>query len=317
MKYLEIFGRNFILIIIAAIAIYSIFLIVSDIDLVYDTLSNFDWKYLPLILIIIFCSWLILFARWEIILRSHKIRLPMRDNLLIYLAGYTFAITPVRSGELIKSVLLKNKFDVKRSVSAPLILTERVYDVIGTIIIALTAIAFLGLDYLPIIFATLAITFFAVFSIYSKSSFDFFLRLIKKLRFLQRFDASLENSHDILRNSLNRKTVLLSCTLTVLFRLLEAVGIYLVLLSLGIDVVNFFELAATYSMSMILGAISMSPAGLGVTEGSFAGLLVLHGLELSTALVVAVIVRFFTLWYAVVIGFIALRLSRGLNVNTN
>ena len=134
---------------------------------------------------------------------------------------------------------------------------------------------------------------------------------------MQRFDASLENSHDILRNSLNRKTVLLSCTLTVLFRLLEAVGIYLVLLSLGIDVVNYFELAATYSMSMILGAISMSPAGLGVTEGSFAGLLVLHGLELSTALVVAVIVRFFTLWYAVVIGFIALRLSRGLNVNTN
>ena len=51
--------------------------------------------------------------------------------------------------------------------------------------------------------------------------------------------------------------------------------------------------------------------------GSFAGFLVLHGLELSTALVVAVIVRFFTLWYAVVVGFIALRLSRGLNVNTN
>ena len=71
------------------------------------------------------------------------------------------------------------------------------------------------------------------------------------------------------------------------------------------------------NISVILGAISMSPGGIGVTEGSFAGFLVLHGLELSTALVVAVIVRFFTLWYAVVIGFIALRLSRGLNVNTN
>ena len=32
MKYLEIFGRNFIFVIIAAIAIYSIFLIVSDIN---------------------------------------------------------------------------------------------------------------------------------------------------------------------------------------------------------------------------------------------------------------------------------------------
>ena len=317
MNYLEIFGRNFILIIIAAIAIYSIFLVVSDINLVYDTLSNFDWKFFPLILIIIFCSWLILFVRWEIILRSYKIHLPVKDNLLIYLAGSTFAITPVKSGELIKSVLLKNKFDVKRSVSAPLILTERIYDIIGTITIALTAIVFLGLDYLPVIFVAIAITFFVVFSIYSKSSFDYFLRLIKKLRFLRRFHASLENSHGTLRNSLNKKTVISSCMLTVSYRLLEAVGIYLILLSLGIDVVSYFELASTYSMSVILGAISMSPGGIGVTEGSFAGLLALHGLELSTAFVVAVIVRFFTLWYAVVIGFIALRLSRGLNVNTN
>ena len=101
------------------------------------------------------------------------------------------------------------------------------------------------------------------------------------------------------------------------YRLLEAVGIYLILLALGIDVASYFELASTYSMSVILGAISMSPGGIGVTEGSFAGLLALHGLEFSTALVVAVIVRFFTLWYAVIVGFIALRLSRGLNVNTN
>ena len=117
MKYLEIFGRNFILIIIAAIAIYSIFLVVSDINLVYDTLSNFDWKFFPLILIIIFCSWLILFVRWEIILRSYKIRLPVKDNLLIYLAGSTFAITPVKSGELIKSVLSFGIGNAKKSAS--------------------------------------------------------------------------------------------------------------------------------------------------------------------------------------------------------
>jgi hypothetical protein len=43
----------------------------------------------------------------------------------------------------------------------------------------------------------------------------------------------------------------------------------------------------------------------------------LHGLELSTALVVAIIIRFFTLWYGIGVGFIALRLSRGLDINTN
>ena len=70
---------------------------------------------------------------------------------------------------------------MKRSVSAPLILTERVYDVIGTITIALTAIVFLGLDYLPVIFVAIAITFFVIFSIYSKSSFDFFFTINQKI----------------------------------------------------------------------------------------------------------------------------------------
>ena len=47
MEYSDIFGRNFILIIIATIGIYSIFLIFSDINLIYDKLLNFNWKFLP------------------------------------------------------------------------------------------------------------------------------------------------------------------------------------------------------------------------------------------------------------------------------
>ena len=304
MKYLNIFGRNFILIIIAAIGIYSVFLIFSDINSVYDKLSNFDWKFLPLILLTIFCAWIILFIRWEVILRSHDIHIPFKDNLLIYLAGFTLSITPLKSGELIKSILLKNKFNVKRTVSAPLVLTERFYDILGTIIVALAGIFFLGFEYLPVISVALVLTFLIIFSIYSKSNFQYVLRFINKFQFLHKFSSSLENSQDILRNSLSKKTIFVSCSLTVLFRLMEGIGIY-------------FVLVTTYSMSVILGSISMSPGGLGVTEGSLAGLMSLHGLELSTALVVAIIIRFFTLWYGIGVGFIALRLSRGLDINTN
>ncbi len=51
---------------------------------------------------------------------------------------------------------------------------------------------------------------------------------------------------------------------------------------------EFFHLAAKYSTSVILGTISMSPGGLGVTEGSFAGLLALQGFEFQTVLVFGV-----------------------------
>ena len=52
----------------------------------------------------------------------------------------------------------------------------------------------------------------------------------------------------------------------------------------------------------------MSPGGLGVTEGSFAGLLTLQGFELQATLVLAIIIRFFTLWFAVIVGLISFRL---------
>ena len=54
----------------------------------------------------------------------------------------------------------------------------------------------------------------------------------------------------------------------------------------------------------------MSPGGLGVTEGSFAGLLALYGFELQTTLVLAIIIRFFTLWFGVIVGFISLKLIK-------
>ena len=292
------FGRNFILILLTAIAIYSIFLIFSDINLVYNKLSNFDWKFIPLILAIIFCSWLVLFARWVIILRSYKIHIPLKDNLLIYLAGFTLSITPIKTGELIKSVLLKNKFKIKRTISVPLVLVERFYDIIGTVILALVVILLM------------------LFSIYSKSSFSYFLRFINKFKFLQKFSVSLEDSQDIIRNSLKRKTVFFSSVLTVLFRLVEALGIYIVLVSFGINIINYLMLATTYSVSIILGSVSMMPGGLGITEGSLAGLMSVQGMDLSTALILAIVIRFFTLWYGIVVGFIALKLSKGLIVNT-
>ncbi len=311
----SIFGKKFILIIIGAVVIYSIFLIFSDINTVYDKLKNFDTQFLPLILLTIFSSWMVLFIRWHIILRSSNIKIPLKNNILIYLAGFTLSISPIKSGELIKSILLKNQFGIKRTISAPLVLIERFYDIIGTIAIALLGITFLGFEYIPVLFVVLILSFLVIFLIYSKSNFKYILRIFNKITFLKKFSLSLENSQTSIRTSLNKKTAICSSALTILYRFVEAIGIYLVFLSLGINLINYFELAAMYSMSVILGSVSMLPGGLGVTEGSFAGLISFYGLDFSTALVVAVIVRFFTLWYGVGIGFLALKLNGGLNLN--
>ena len=93
-------------------------------------------------------------------------------------------------------------------------------------------------------------------------------------------------------------------------------AVLFVLKSLSIDSLGFAEIASTYASSLFLGALSFLPGGLGITEGSFAGLLNLQGISLSMAVVIVIIVRLFTLWFGVVIGFIALKLVGGFSIKS-
>ena len=292
-----------------AVAIYSSFLFFSDFSIVYEKIQNFQITSLPLILLVVFSSWLVLFIRWMILLKKHQIQIPLKINFLIFFAGFTLAISPAKSGELIKSVLLKNKCGIAATKTIPIIFLERFYDIIGTTAVAIIGITFLGLE-LGIVLALVPIVILVIFYLfYSKRSFDFTLKILKHIKPLQKFLSNIEESHEIIRHSSDVKTICSCSGLTIVFRIIEAIGILLILQALGINFIEFFNLLSMYSASVILGSISMSPGGLGVTEGSFAGLLTLYELELQTTLAIAVIVRFFTMWFAIVVGFISLKLS--------
>ena len=317
MKTSNFFGKNFFIILIIAIGIYSIFLIYSDFNTVINNSLTFNFIFIPLILLTIFSSWMFLFIRWTLLLKNSSIKIPFKDNLLIYLAGFTFSISPAKSGEWIKSIFLKNKFNIDKSTSIPIIFVERFYDVLALIILILFGLSFLGFEFLPIVILCVGILFSILFLIYSKSKFDYFVRFASKFKFLQKLIIPLESSHEIIRKSITPKTFLISTSLTIFYRLIEALSVYLVFLGFGIDLISYFELTYMYSASIILGSISMIPGGLGVTEGSLASLISSQGIAFSSALVLVIIIRFFTLWFGVIVGFIALKLSGALNVNDN
>ena len=308
MQYSEFLGKKYLLIILGAFGIYSLFLFFSDIENVYDKLVNLNLVFIPLILLVVFSSWMILFIRWFVLLKKNQINIPIKLNLAIFFAGFTLAISPAKSGELIKSVLLKNKCNIKRTETVPIVFLERFYDIIGTAIVAAIGITFLGFEF-SFVLAFVAIVIIIIFyATYSKKSVGLTLNIIGRIKFLKKYSSNLEESQKIIKKSSNIQTVGICSVLTILFRFVEAIGVGLVLLSLGINFIDFFQLASTYSASIILGTISMSPGGLGVTEGSLAGLLTLQGIELKTTIILAIIIRFFTLWFGIIVGFVSLKL---------
>lgn len=101
------FENNFIVIIIAAVGIYAIFLFISDYNILSQKIINFQIEYLIPILLIVTASWVPLNLKWYYLLKKNGINIPFRKSVLIWLSGSALIATPGQLGELIKSQLIK------------------------------------------------------------------------------------------------------------------------------------------------------------------------------------------------------------------
>lgn len=257
-------------------------------------------------------SWLVLFLRWTILLKNNAILIPHRQSFLIYIASYSMSATPGQLGELIKSQLLKNKFDVPVTKTAPLVIIERLSDLTGAIIVSIFGFWLLDINiYVPII-ASIALAMIFIL-LKSKKMFNKTLNLIKKVKFASKLADPIAESFDTIYLSLNKKTLVVSTILSICFWLLIGTSSYFVLSAVGINNLELLKVISIYSSSIIIGAASFIPGGVGVAEGSIAGLLHLSGINLSVAFALGILIRIFTLWYGVVVGFIALKISGGLS----
>jgi len=303
------------IVIIATIALYFIFLVISDLGEVYAQLNKMDTSYLPIILVLIPLCWITLFTRWNLLLKNSNVHVPIKDNLKIYLSGFALSITPGKVGELIKSQLLKTKFGIPREKTAPIVLVEQLYNIIGII-----GVSILGLWYFElgahIILIAAALLVILLILISSKRLFEKFLTLLSRIKFLSQYTSSFSNSYDVLRKSTRGWVVVYASILSIVFWLVESVIAYFVLLSFGVNYIEFLSVITTYTSSIILGVASFLPLGIGVVEGSLAGFFTLQGVDVSIALTLVIFIRIFTRWIAVSVGFVSLKLSGGFSLNT-
>ena len=302
------FKKNLLLGILGIIAIYAIILIAFDVNIISEKINDFDFQYLPFIIPLIPLTWGVLFLRWNLLLKNSAIDIPLKDNFMIFISGFALGVTPGKVGELIKAELLKNKFNIPRSKTAPLVIVERFYDFFAIAIISLFGI--LVFEYSIYIFTILAVGIIIFLTITSSEKlFLKFLQKIEKIKFLRNFSSELPKSFTIIQKSTRGKILPLSIILSVIFWILDSIIAYLTLLSFGIDIIDYFVLMSIYTSSIILGVISFLPLGIGVVEGSMVGFLSLNGIEFPLATAIVVFIRFFTRWIGVMAGFLGLKFS--------
>jgi uncharacterized protein (TIRG00374 family) len=89
---------------------------------------------------------------------------------------------------------------------------------------------------------------------------------------------------------------------------LECLGLYIVLKVYSsitnIDV-SILSAVFIYGFSTIIGSIAMLPGGLGLTEASLTGLMILLNIPKDVSVASTFIIRVATLWFSVLVGVVS------------
>jgi glycosyltransferase 2 family protein len=240
-------------------------------------------------------------GRWVMLSRALDLRVPFGANMLYYFSGYSLTATPGKAGEAIRLWLLKSGHGIAYSRSMPLMLADRALDIWAVMLLTLVSFSgfqayrWYGLALLVLVVAvSLPIVRPRLLEPMLLAAAGRMKRRVRLLVLLRRVLRAMDRLS-------SWRTYGVTLVPSVIGWLAEAAALYLILLHFGAEV-SLANAVFVFSFSMIVGAISMLPGGLGSTEATMVLLLSALGVDLDVALLSTAIVRVTTFWFAVVIG---------------
>lgn len=274
-----------------------------DYEKVISSFKNFDWYLLPILLALSFGNYISRFFKWEYYLKIIDVKLQKIDSLSIFMSGLIMSVTPGKMGELLKSYLVKQVNGTSISKTAPIVFAERATDFLSLTILALVGAYFYDYGKNIIIVIGLIIIIGLVI-VSNKKLFYKIVSLLSGISFISKHTLKISTAYESSSKLLSITPLVLMTMLSIVSWGFECFGFYLILKNFGMQIDALWAFFS-YSFATIVGALSMLPGGLGVTEGSLTFMLVQKGLSEHNAFAATFIVRAVTLWFAVLVGAIS------------
>lgn len=296
--------KRILLSISLAAIIYLTFIIYVDFQKIAESFSKFNWWLVPVLLALSLGNYFSRFIKWQYYLKLIQVNLQKLDSLSIFLSGLVMSITPGKMGELLKAYLIKQVNHTPISKTAPIVFAERITD-----FLALTILSILGAYYFnfgkTIAIVILLLILIGVIILTNHRIFSALTSIVSRINFLKKHIQKIENLY---QSSSRMLSIFPLTTMTILSAFswgLEGLGYYLIIS--GFDsTISLAWALFSYSFSTIVGAVSMLPGGLGITEGSLTLMSIKIGLSENDSTAATFIVRAVTLWFAVLAGAISL-----------
>ena len=288
--------------IVASILFYFSAFLFSDIFKIYSLYREFNWFLFPLVLFLVACGYFIRMIRWKYYLNLSNINISFKKANIIFICGLSMSVTPAKSGELIKSYLLKEQNNISYKVSAPIIFTERLTDLIGMILLSL--IGFLSFqDQYQNIFTLILLLAMLLLLLHNQKTCLYIISVMNRFPKLDKL--GLKQLYLNSLNLLKLRPFLIGIFLSIFSWFLEGISFFIILSGVNAEI-SMYSAISIFSLSSLIGIATMLPGGLGSTEGSIIGLLQLENIVISSAVFSTLLIRVCTLWFAVLLGLFAL-----------
>jgi uncharacterized protein (TIRG00374 family) len=309
--------RRLLLGVLMGVAVFAGFSIYADVRELGSRLAGFGWWAFAAAIGLALFNYGVRLVRWELYLRHRRIVLPRWQSGLIFVAGFALSVTPGKIGELIKSYLLRETNRVPLAQSAPIVIAERVTDLAALLILAAIGFALHGTAGTMVLVGVVAVAGGLVALSWPRFAHTL-IRVASYPPPLRRSRERLLQFYATLAELVRPAPLAWGTSLGVLAWLGECVGFALIVGAFPGTSVPLGLAMLIYAATTVAGALSFLPGGLVVTEAGMTLLLVQssRGVDHATAVAATILTRLATLWFAVIIGLLALYLLRRLTRRT-
>ena len=306
--------RKVMLASVVAALLYAGLALYGDVKKLGDDVRELDWSAFGVGVLLVLGNYVLRVVRWHYYLGRIGVVLPWLESSLVFLCGFVMSVTPGKLGEVFKSVLIYESRGIAPTRTAPVVIAERLTDLIALVI--LVAAASLEFKHGTVIAATAGLVVAGLVAVCAYQPLgNLLLDIAARLGPLAKISGRLREAYASLWEMTRPAPLLIGTLIGVAGWGLECVCMWEI--ARGFPGVQIDLVGATfaYSASTLVGALAMMPGGLGVTEVGMATLLGELGggtISASVASATTILVRLATLWLAVVVGVIALAIYRRL-----
>ena len=242
--------------------------------------------------------------RWHLLVRTSGVLTSVFQNMRHFFGGFAMTATPGRLGELVRLRWLRLESGWSFGTLLPIAFADRAIELAAIVMVIAFALVLTNLGSLAVWWLLAASMAMVGIACWPKALEAIVIGAWKlcgrrRPRLFIRFRRLTRRLRPFMRPNVFVPTLLFG----VIGWSFEGLAFWLLLEWMGADL-DIWTSIAIFLIAILSGALSGLPGGLGGTEASAVGLLLLQGVSVETAVLATAIIRITTLWFAVLVGFL-------------